>query len=142
MMARVCVLNDDEQDTPRTRMVLDETRAQVHLGEDGDESGRNEKKLWYLDSGASNHMTEEREAFSELDTGVVGTVKFGDGSRVEIRGRGTIVFMCKNGEHRALTDVYFIPKLQSNIISIGQLDERGCQVLIDDGMLRIRDRDN
>jgi hypothetical protein len=30
----------------------------------------------------------------------------------------------------------FIPKLRSNIISIGQLDERGCQVLIDDGVLR------
>jgi hypothetical protein len=68
-------------------------------------------------------------------------VKFGDGSRVEIRGRDTIVFKCQNGAHRALADVYFIPKLRSNIISIGQLDERGCKVLIDDGVLRVRDKD-
>jgi len=37
--------------------------------------------------------------------------------------------------------VYYIPKLRSNIVSIGQLDERGCQVLIDGGVLRIRDRE-
>jgi hypothetical protein len=38
-------------------------------------------------------------------------------------------------------EVYYISRLQSNIISIGQLDERGCQVLVDNGMLRIRDRE-
>ena len=86
-------------------------------------------------------MTGNRAAFSELDTGVVGTVKFGDNSGVDIQGRGTVVFQCKNGEHKALTDVYYIPKLRSNIVSIGQLDERGCQVLIDGGVLRIRDRE-
>ena len=71
-------------------------------------------------------MTGNRAAFSELDTGVVGTVKFGDNSGVDIQGRGTVVFQCKNGEHKALTDLYYIPKLRSNIVSIGQLDERGC----------------
>lgn len=34
--------------------------------------------------------------------------------------------MCNNGEHRALTEVYFIPKLNANLISLGQLDEHGC----------------
>ena len=37
--------------------------------------------------------------------------------------------------------MYYIPKLRSNIVSIGQLDERGCQVLINGGVLRIRDRE-
>ena len=41
----------------------------------------------------------------------------------------------------ALTDVYYIPQLRSSIISIGQLDERGSEVLIKDGVLRIRDRE-
>ena len=68
-------------------------------------------------------------------------VKFGDGSRVAIRGRGTIIFRCQNGEHRTLTDVYYILQLHSNIISIGQLDEHGSEVLIKDGILRIRDQE-
>ena len=60
-------------------------------------------------------------------------------SRVATRARGTIIFRCKNGEHLTLTDVYYIPQLRSSIISIGQLDERGNEVLIKDGVLRIRD---
>ena len=84
---------------------LDEPCAQVHLGRvDGEQ-----KQRWYLDSDASNHMTGSKEAFSELDGNVIGTVKFSDGSRVAIRGRGTIIFRCQNGEHHALMDVYYIP---------------------------------
>ena len=101
--------------------------------------GGEQEQRWYLDSGASNHMTGSKAAFSELDDDVTDTVKFGDDSRVAIRGRGTIIFRCQNGEHHALTDVYYIPQLRSSIISIGQLDERGSEVLIKDGVLRIRD---
>ena len=96
--------------------------------------------IWFLDSGASNHMTGVKGVFSELDTDIAGTVKFGDGSVVEIQGRGTIIFACRNGEHRALTDVYYIPRLRSNIISLGQLGENGSQVLIEHGVLRLRDQ--
>jgi len=67
-------------------------------------------------------MTGERSTFSELDVNVHGTVRFGDGSVVAIEGCGSVVFNCKNGEHRALTGVYFIPRLQANIISLGQLE--------------------
>ena len=86
-------------------------------------------------------MTGSKAAFSELDDDVAGTVKFGDSSRVTIRGRDTIIFRCQNGEHRALTDVYYIPQLCWSIISIGQLDECGSEVLIKDGVLKIRDRE-
>ena len=64
-------------------------------------------------------MTGSKAAFSELDDDVTGTVKFGDGSRVTIQGRGTIIFRCQNSEYRALTDVYYITQLRSSIISIG-----------------------
>ena len=83
---------------------LDEPRAQVHLGH----VGADQEQRWYLDSGVSNHMTGTKASFSELDDDVTGTVKFGDGSRVAIQGRGTIIFRCQNGEHRTLMDVYYI----------------------------------
>ena len=103
--------------------------------------GADQEQWWYLDSGASNHMIGSKATFSELDDDVTGTVKFGDGSRVAIRGRSTIIFRCQNGEHCVLTDVYHIPELRSSIISIGQLDERGSEVLIKDDVLRIRDQE-
>jgi len=95
---------------------------------------------WILDTGASNHMTGTRSLFSELDKGIGGSVRFGDGSTVAIEGRGTIVFSCKNGEQCALTGVYYIPCLATNIISVGQMDEGGCRIDIYHGVLRIFDR--
>ena len=89
----------------RKAVHLDEPCAQVHLGH----VGGGQELRWYLDSGASNHITGSKEAFCELDDDVTGTVKFGDGSRGAIRGRDTIIFRCQNGEHHALTDVYYIP---------------------------------
>ncbi|KAK8683852.1 hypothetical protein V6N13_039898 [Hibiscus sabdariffa] len=36
-------------------------------------------------------------------------------------GKGTIVFECGNGDQKALQEVYYIPKLCSNIISLGKM---------------------
>nr|GEV99809.1 hypothetical protein [Tanacetum cinerariifolium] len=77
----------------------------------------NQSKIWYLDTGASNHMTGDKGKFRDLNMKVQGHVKFGNGSKVRIEGKGTIVFQCKNGEHRKLHEVYYIPDLCSNIIS-------------------------
>lgn len=45
---------------------------------------------WYLDNGASNHMTGDRHKFRDLDETVTGKVRFGDGSAVEIQGKGQL----------------------------------------------------
>jgi hypothetical protein len=49
-------------------------------------------ELWHLDTCVTNHMSRSRDVFSELDHGVVGTVRFGDGSVVKIEGRGVVLF--------------------------------------------------
>jgi len=61
---------------------------ELHLTGGGDSLG----DLWYLDNGASNHMTGDLEKFKTLDDEITGKVKFGDGSMVEIKGKGTILF--------------------------------------------------
>jgi hypothetical protein len=93
-----------------------------------------------LDTGATNHITGSKEIFAELDTQIYGTIKFSDGSITNIEDRGTIILTCKNGKHRALTGVYYIPRLKASILSIGQLDETGCHVNINGGILRIFDQ--
>jgi hypothetical protein len=112
----------------------------VHLNEekvipaDREEDG----DVWVLDTGASNHMTGRREAMVSLDTSVDGAVRFGDGSLVAIEGMGSVILQTKNG-HKVLTEVYFIPKLKSNIVSLGQLEEGGCKVVLQDGNCNVFD---
>jgi hypothetical protein len=87
-------------------------------------------------------MSRSRDVFSDIDTGVAGTVHFGDGSVVAIEGRGTVLFALKNGEHQVLANTYYIPRLTTNIVSIGQLDETGFQVLVEHGVMRIHDEEH
>ena len=74
------------------QIVLNKERAFVQLGEAEDCPDKANTDVWYLDTGVSNHMTGNRAAFSELDQSITSTVKFGDGSVVNIVGRGTIIF--------------------------------------------------
>ena len=94
---------------------------------------------WYLDTGASNHMMGCKEKFLELESDVQGSVKFGDGSNVDICRQGYVLFEGLTGEHRILTGVYYIPRLRNNIISVGKLDENGCKVDIENGVMTIFD---
>ena len=63
-------------------------------------------ECWYLDNGASNHMTGDRRYFDQIDESVTGKVRFGDDSRIDIKGKGTIAFTDVNGRSRKMKDVY------------------------------------
>jgi len=120
-----------------TNLAIDEPKANAFLHS---ETGGGEKlDGWYLDTGATHHMTSRRELFTDLDTSSRGMVRFGDESKVEIHGVGSIIFEAKIGEHRVLHGVYYIPALRNSIMSLGRLDEGGSKVLIEHGVLRIWD---
>jgi hypothetical protein len=120
-----------------TLLYLVEPRAHAPLG-DGSSSDKTDG--WCLDTDATHHMTGRREFFTELDSDVRGSVKFGDASGMEIKGVGSVIFAAESGEHKLLTGVYYIPALRNSIINLGQLDESGSRVEIKDGVMRIWDR--
>ena len=66
--------------------------------------------------------------FSNLNENITRQVQFGDGSRVQISGKGLILLQCKNGEQKLTNNVYFIPTLCSNILNLGQLTEIGYKI--------------
>ena len=105
------------------------------------EVGNGEDNIWYLEKGASNHMSGDKRYFSSIDESITGKVRFGDDSRIDIKGKGSIEFLDKNGEPRKILDVYFIPDLKSNIISLGHATESGCDIRMKDEHLIMHDRD-
>nr|ABB47537.2 retrotransposon protein, putative, unclassified [Oryza sativa Japonica Group] len=119
-------------------LVVHEERVwpRLMLAEKGAAAG----DLWYLDNGASNHMSGDRRKFRELDETMTGQVRFGDASSVQIMGMGSILFSCKNGDQWLLDDVYYIPSLCCNMVSLGQLTETGHRVMMDGDDLKVFDK--
>ncbi|GJS84116.1 uncharacterized mitochondrial protein-like protein [Tanacetum coccineum] len=98
-----------------------------------------EDDVWYFDNGASNHMTGNYSYFYELNENNTGRVRFGDGSCVSIKGKGSILFQGKNKEQKLLKYVYYIPALRSNVISLGQATISGYDISIRGDFLTMRD---
>ena len=86
--------------------------------------------MWYLDNGASNHMTVDRAKFKELDEKFIANMKLCEVLIVPIQGKGSILFQFKNGDQNLLTNVYYISSLKSNIISLSQMKEEGSKMEI------------
>ncbi|KHN36591.1 Retrovirus-related Pol polyprotein from transposon TNT 1-94, partial [Glycine soja] len=94
------------------------------------------EEVWFLDSGCSNHMTGNKEWFSELDESFSQTVKLGNNTRMVVVGKG-IIRMQVNGFTQAISGVYYVPELKNNLLSIGQLQEKGLTILIQHGKCRV-----
>jgi hypothetical protein len=102
-----------------------------------DSSGQHD--VWYLDSGASNHMCGRKETFVELKEGVCGNVSLGDSSKLAVEGRGKVRIFQKNGKEEFISDVYYVPTMKSNILSIGQLLQKGYTVHMENNSLSLSD---
>lgn len=102
-------------------------------------AGHPNDALCHVDTGATNHMTGLSVVFSDIDERVTSTVRFGDGSLVNIEGRDTVLFSCKSGENRQLVGVYLIPRLGINLVSVGHLDNDGYIIHVNKGLMWIQD---
>ncbi|XP_076907215.1 uncharacterized protein LOC143563595 [Bidens hawaiensis] len=143
--ANMAKTNEDEPKVDGAFFMMNSIQETVHLNEEKVlpnklKADSSDKDVWYLDNGASNHMTGNRAYFAELNNRITGRVKFGDGSCVMIKGKGSILFDGKTGEKNLLTDIYYILDLQNNIISLGQATESGCDVRMRADYLTMHDK--
>lgn len=90
----------------------------------------------FLDSGCSNHMCGNRGMFTNLDESFLHSVKLGNNSRMNVVGKGNVKLLL-NGVNHVVHEVYYVPELKNNLLSIGQLQERGLVILIKGGVCKI-----
>lgn len=67
-------------------------------------------------------------------------MSFGDASKIKVRGKETVWYFQKDGVIGSIEDVYYVPDLKTNILSLGQLTEKGYLMLIEDRILHLKDK--
>ena len=91
------------------------------------------KDSWFADSGATQHMTDQRSIFKTFTSTRAGSwMVIGIGSsRLSVKGHGDIDFIVTiNGTQRAITikGVLYVPDLSASLLSIAAVTDVGLRV--------------
>ena len=92
---------------------------------------------WVLDSGASFHMTPNRDYFSSFIGKEGNTILMGNDASCRAMGVGTVKIRMFDGVIRTLTGVHYVPGLRKSLISLGQLASMGCKVTLEKDGLKV-----
>jgi len=81
-------------------------------------------------------MCGDKAMFYELNEEFRQLVKLGNNTRMTMLGKGKVKLYL-DGVHHIVTDVFYVPELKNNLLSIGQLQEKGLAILIKSGACKI-----
>ncbi|XP_074363226.1 uncharacterized protein LOC141703678 [Apium graveolens] len=101
-----------------------------------EKAGDDKDVVWYIDSGCSNHMCGNLSLFCDVTKGNSKVVRLGNSASMEVAGKGSVCLTIK-GINYVVRNVYYVPGLKNNLLSVGQLQERGLAVLMKKNECRI-----
>lgn len=103
--------------------------------------GKTQKNTWYIDSGATSHMTRNRIFFNVFESRKLPDVTLANGLSVQATGISSGVMRCIDGNYREvnikLNDVLYVPDLTESLLSVRKLAEKGLIVQFKDKECKI-----
>lgn len=100
---------------------------------------------WYLDSGATHHMSGDSTIFSSIRPTSGAQVRSAGGQNHSVTGVGDVDIQVLSGKIKMISSVLYTPRITKNLLSVGSLTDQqktlvfkcqGCFV-IDDVTLRV-----
>jgi len=101
-------------------------------------ANRSSSESWLIDSGFTNHMTHNKELFKELESTTITKVRIGNGDHIVVKGKCTIAIESCLGT-KTIFDVLYVPEIDQNFLSVGQLIKKGLKVIFEDKHCLIKD---
>ncbi|KAG8499415.1 hypothetical protein CXB51_005894 [Gossypium anomalum] len=96
------------------------------------------KSNWLVDSGCTHHMAADESLFRDLDRSYVSKIRIGNGDLIQARGKGNVVINTSSG-NKVISDVLFVPDIDQNLLSVGQLVEKGYSLVFENGACVVKD---
>ncbi|XP_058982660.1 uncharacterized protein LOC105262273 [Musca domestica] len=95
---------------------------------------------WYIDSGATAHMTNSRSLLSNIRTTTGREVTVANNNTMKVECAGDVRVVLNGGgtkTNAVLTNVEFVPSLCTNLLSVKQLTANGNKVVFEKNMCTI-----
>eukprot|EP00253_Pinus_taeda_P005132 PITA_05132 len=94
---------------------------------------------WYLDSGASFYMTDDKSLFNTLEEKDLKMhIEMGDDGKYNVLGVGMVAFQREHGAPLTLIDVKYVPGLKKNLVLVAMLEDKGYDVVFSKGKTFLR----
>lgn len=84
-------------------------------------------------------MTGRRDWYVKINHVVKNKVKFADDTTLAVDGNNDVLIMRRDGGHSFIKYVLYIPGIKCNLLSLGQLLEKGYKIHMENKMLHIMD---
>jgi hypothetical protein len=126
-----------EDEEPLANMLREQIKEHVLISAlSGSVTPREE--TWLIDSGASKHMTEQRDILSYiLEKKFSQKVTLGDDYQYPIKGVGESNYKFNSWNSMKMKDILYVPGLTKNLLSSSALEKKGFIIAFIDGEVLI-----
>lgn len=85
------------------------------------------KEPWFLNSGASYHVTDTSNLLSKLLSSSITSIQTDAGQTLRVEYKGTINF--KDYEVKIVHDILYVPGVKTNLLSVGRSADQGHTIM-------------
>jgi len=91
-----------------------------------------DEKTWWIDSGATKHVCQNRALFSTYKKSEEGELLYmGNSSSSAVAGKGSVKLAFTSGKTLTLQDVYHVPDIRKNLVSASLLNKHGFKLVFE-----------
>ena len=84
-----------------------------------------------------NYLINERLNFGVQQKST--NIRCADDKYLNAEGMGNVIIILNNGKAAVIQNVWYVPGMKSNLMSVGQLIEKGFLVTMKDNLLKLYD---
>ncbi|XP_050908662.1 uncharacterized protein LOC127122358 [Lathyrus oleraceus] len=94
---------------------------------------------WYMETGRSNHLTGNKKWLVDFDYGKRTKIRCADDKYLNAEGMRNVRVIMSNCKFALIHNVWHVPNMKRNLMSVGQLIEKGFLVTMKDNLLKMYD---
>ncbi|CAG9132206.1 unnamed protein product [Plutella xylostella] len=95
-------------------------------------STHNDSMHWYIDSGATMHMTMHKDWLEDISTSNVKSIRIADNKVLHVEGCGNVTINVPDEQGSVskiqVRNVLYVPDLSTNLLSVSKIIKSGCKI--------------